>query len=79
MNNLDTKVQILVDECKELQKEFSDSANPDIMEIFNRINQIGQELEQLDSHPIRAILSTQSDGYDLSILINGKDTGIEGG
>jgi hypothetical protein len=87
MSNLDPKIQALVDQYNEAKAKLStgaasgnlSTATPEDVTVLDQMDQITTKLEKYDTEAPKASVSVTANGYELTVLINGKDTGIQGG
>lgn len=78
IEQIDPKVQALIDQYNNLGKNLSDDAkngkpNDQDSKIETQLNQIRSELSKYDKSDINALLQIQSYGYEIKMQINGHD------
>ena len=83
MNTIDPKAQVLINQFNDLTKKLSDTArqgapSQEEEKVMEQMRAVSKELRQYDANRIDASINVNGYDYDVSIAINGKNTGITG-
>jgi hypothetical protein len=78
---IDPKAQTIIDQIDVLRKKRSpeaESGKPSDadMQINEQISELSKQLKTFDKDPINLIINAKASGYELSVTINGKQTGV---